>query len=113
MEPLPIEVLRVIADRFKMLANPTRLAILQHICEEEKRVGELVELTGFKQANVSKQLNLLRQAGLVRRRTEGTQVYYRVADDSLPELCRIIHGSVLNSQRLLLDSLGGVQSPPA
>jgi DNA-binding transcriptional ArsR family regulator len=106
MEPLSDDALRLIAERFKLLANPTRLAILQHICEAEKCVGELVSLTGFKQANVSKQLNLLRQAGLVRRRTEGTHVYYTVSDDSLPKLCSIIHEGIVARERELLERLG-------
>ena len=110
MDILPHEVLQVLAERFKLLANPTRLAILQHICEAEKRVGELVDLTGFKQANVSKQLNLLNQAGLVRRRAEGTHAFYTVADDSLPRLCQIIHEEVVNREREPLDKLQGTGS---
>ncbi|MHC4859813.1 MAG: ArsR family transcriptional regulator, partial [Planctomycetota bacterium] len=57
MEPMSYDALKLIADRFKLLTNPTRLEILQHICETEHTVGELVSLTGFKQANVSKQLS--------------------------------------------------------
>lgn len=109
MEPLSDDILEILAERFGLLANATRLSILQRICEEERRVGEIVELTGFKQANVSKQLNLLNQAGLVRRRTEGTSVYYTVSDDSLPKLCQIIHEGVLNRERELLEKL----QPPA
>jgi DNA-binding transcriptional ArsR family regulator len=105
MEPMSEEVLRVLADRFKLLANPTRLGILQHICEKEMRVGELVEATDFKQANVSKQLSLLHQAGLVQRRVDGTHVYYTVADDSLPRLCRIIREGLISRERELLRKL--------
>jgi len=84
----------LIADRFKLLSNPTRLDILQNICEEERTVGELMKLTECKQANVSRHLSLLLRSGLVSRRTEGTRVYYRVADESLPRLCTIISESI-------------------
>lgn len=105
MELLSEDILQILAERFKLLANATRLGILQHICEGERRVGELVDLTGFKQANVSKQLNLLAHAGIVRRRAEGTSVYYMVADDTLPKLCQIIHEGVLSRERELLERL--------
>ena len=39
-------------------------------------------------------MSLLRRSGLVSRRTEGTRVYYRVADESLPRLCTIISESI-------------------
>ena len=107
MEALSAEALRIIADRFKLLANPTRLMILQHICDEERCVGDLVALTGCKQANVSKQLTLLNQAGLVRRRVDGTHVYYSVSDGSLPELCRIMQEGIRTRQREVLTDLDG------
>jgi len=88
------DALRIIADRFKLLSNPTRLDILQHICEEEKTVSELMRVTGCKQANVSRHLGLLLRAGLVSRRTEGTHVFYRIADESLPRLCSIISENI-------------------
>lgn len=109
MEGLSRDALVHVAGRFKLLANPARLAILQHICEREKTVTELVEATGFKQANVSKQLGLLDRGGLVRRRTEGNHVYYAVADPMLPELCRIVKDGLLSREDAVRASLG---TPP-
>jgi ArsR family transcriptional regulator, zinc-responsive transcriptional repressor len=106
MEAISKKALRIIADRFKLLSSPTRLEILQHICHRERSVNELVELTGFKQANVSKQLSLLDRAGLVRRRTEGNHVYYTAADGRLPQLCAIMHEEVKAAHGELLASLG-------
>jgi len=105
MDRLSKQALKIIADRFKLLSSPTRLEILQHICREEKSVTALVELTGFKQANVSKQLSLLDRAGLVRRRTEGNHVYYTAADQRLPQLCEIMHEEVRTRQTELMASL--------
>jgi len=94
MEPLSRKALRLIAERFKLLSNAARLEILQHICDEEKTVSELMRLTGLKQANVSRHLGLLLRAGLVDRRTEGNHVHYRVTDESLPRLCSVITDSL-------------------
>ncbi len=106
MEAMNPEALHLLANRFKLLASPTRLAIMQHICHDERTVGELVELTGFKQANVSRQLSMLHRGGLVRRRAAGTSVYYTVADASLPQLCGIMRESLRTQQGELLASLG-------
>ena len=94
MEMHSREALRMIAERFKTLSNATRLEILQYICEEEKTVSELVRLTESKQANVSRHLGLLLRAGMVHRRAEGTHVYYKVSDESLPRLCEVISESL-------------------
>lgn len=102
MEMHSREALRQIADRFKVLSNATRLEILQYICEEEKSVSDLVRMTESKQANVSRHLGLLLRAGLVHRRTEGTHVYYRIADESLPRLCGVISESIRNRTGELL-----------
>jgi ArsR family transcriptional regulator len=103
---LPREALKIIADRFKLLSNPSRLEILQHICTEEMSVGALVTATGLKQANVSKQLGLLDRAGLVRRRMDGNHVYYVVADDTLPRICEIMQEGLRARQMEFLSSLG-------
>ncbi len=105
MDRLSKQALRIIADRFKLLSSSTRLEILQHICRAEKTVTALVELTGFKQANVSKQLSLLGRAGLVRRRVDGNHVYYTAADQRLPQLCEIMHEELRTRQTELMASL--------
>lgn len=112
MDPLPRPALRLIAERFKLLSNPTRLEILQHICGEERSVNALVDLTGFKQANVSKQLGLLDRAGLVRRRADGNHVYYCVADESLPKLCELIARDLEQRHREFLSTLGSEEEAP-
>jgi DNA-binding transcriptional ArsR family regulator len=106
MEIISRSMLTLIADRFKLLSSPTRLDILQHICEEEKTVSSLVELTGCKQANVSRHLGLLDRAGVVSRRLDGNFVYYRVADEDLPRLCEVMKESLRKHQERLNVSLG-------
>lgn len=84
------EVLELIAERFRILAEPTRLVILDALLEGELSVSDLVEETGLNQANVSKHLGILRAAGFVDRRKEGLYAFYTVVDSSVSELCGIM-----------------------
>ena len=86
------EVLVLIAERFKALAEPARLQILNCLRAGEMTVSELVEETEFGQANVSKHLQLLHTLGFVRRRKEGLYVYYALADKSVFQLCDVMCG---------------------
>ena len=87
---LPPEVLELIAERFRVLAEPTRLVILNALLEGELSVSDLVEETGLNQANVSKHLGILRSSGFVDRRKEGLYAFYSVSDPSVSELCDIM-----------------------
>jgi DNA-binding transcriptional ArsR family regulator len=89
---LPPEVLGQLADRFKALAEPNRLAILSALHAGELSVGELVDETELGQANVSKHLDVLRRYGFVDRRKDGLNVFYRVADKDVFRICDIMCG---------------------
>jgi ArsR family transcriptional regulator len=86
-EKLSDAALVMVANRFRLLAEPTRLKILQTLGTAEMNVSELVETTGSGQPNISKHLGALLEAGVVERRKEGLNAYYRVADESIFELC--------------------------
>ena len=87
---LPDEALELVATRFRVLGEPVRLKLLQLVCEGEMSVTKLVEASDAGQANVSKHLGILLGAGLVARRKEGLNVFYRIADESVIELCEIV-----------------------
>lgn len=89
MEMTP-EVLCLVADRFKALAEPARLELLNCLRAGERAVGELVDATGLGQANVSKHLQLLFSLGFVTRRKEGLFVYYALADKTVFQLCDLM-----------------------
>ena len=91
-KPLPLGALELVAARFRMLAEPMRLRLLNELREREMTVTGLVEATGAGQANVSKHLSLLADAGMVGRRKEGLNVFYFIADGSLFELCDLVCG---------------------
>src|SRR5690606_25245998 len=84
------EAIELVASRFKVLAEPMRLRILNALRAGERTVSELVELTGANQANVSKHLGLLHRHRLVARRKEGLNVYYRISDPTTFDLCDLV-----------------------
>ena len=86
--------LEKVAERFKVLSEPMRLRLLYALMGGEKSVSELVEETGGLQANVSKHLGIMLDAGIVGRRKQGLNSYYQIADKSVFELCDLVCGSV-------------------
>lgn len=91
---LPPAMLEQLAERFKALAEPNRLAILSTLHGGELSVGDLVDETGLGQANVSKHLDVLRRYGFVERRKDGLNVFYRLADKEVFRICDIMCGRV-------------------
>lgn len=100
--------LEKVAERFKALSEPTRLTLLYSLMDGEKTVSRLVEETGISQANVSKHLGLLLDAGILGRRKQGTSAYYRIADETVFELCDVVCGSIHNR---LVAELDGFAAP--
>jgi DNA-binding transcriptional ArsR family regulator len=84
------EALELVAARFRVLSEPSRLRILHTLGRSEMSVGDLVEATNASQANTSKHLGMLLDAGIVARRKDGLNAYYRVADESIFELCELV-----------------------
>jgi DNA-binding transcriptional ArsR family regulator len=84
------EVVQQVAEYFSILSEPMRLRILNLLREGEKCVQELVEATATSQANVSKHLKVMLQAGILSRRSEGTSAYYKVEDELIFELCNLV-----------------------
>ena len=82
--------LDLVAARFKLLAEPARLCLLNALMTAESNVNELVETTRLSQANVSKHLALLAEAGFVKRRKEGLYSFYSIADPSVFQLCNLV-----------------------
>ncbi len=80
------------AHLFAALAEPARLRIIQALLGEDLTVSELIEVTGYRQANASKHLSILLRAGLLRRSKEGTFVRYSVSDPFLKKLCSMVCG---------------------
>lgn len=84
------EALELVAARFRAMGEPLRLRILQQLEDSERSVSALAESVASTQPNVSKHLKVLQDAGLVKRRQQGTSVYYSIADAMVLELCDMI-----------------------
>ena len=87
------------AQLFRALAHPVRLRILDILARQEACVCHLTAVLGQRQPYVSQQLAILREAGLVADRREGTLIYYRLADAHLAALLQ-------EGQALVQDLLG-------
>lgn len=87
---LELPQLERLAALFRAFGEATRLAIIQELKDGELGVSEIVERLPTSQANISKQLKLLYEAGLVSRRKLGSQVLYQIADPMVFELCRLV-----------------------
>jgi DNA-binding transcriptional ArsR family regulator len=86
------ELLRLVAERFRVLGEPARLDILNALRHGELTVTELAAATGLAQANLSRHLQLLHATGFVRRRKAGLFVHYALADRDVFRLCDIMCG---------------------
>lgn len=86
-----------VASFFRAFSETTRLALLQELKGGAKTVGELVESLHVTQANVSKQLRILHEAGLLSREKRGTSVVYEICEPLVLDLCKIACDK-LNSQ---------------
>lgn len=102
---LPDEVLELIARRFRVLGDPTRIKLLNRLRNGEAGVPELCELVGSTQQNVSKHLAVLADAGIVARRRDGNVTRYRVIDEGVYRLCEDVCGSMEHRLEELRDAL--------
>lgn len=88
------EAIDLVAARFRVLGEPSRLRLLQSLRPSELSVSQLVDATGLAQANASRHLQALAEAGIVGRRREGANVIYFIADPGIFDLCEIVCGSL-------------------
>ncbi len=88
------QALEIVARRFAVLAEPMRLRLIQALFDGEKNVTELVAATDGTQANISRHLQTLVGAHVLARRKEGLQVFYWIADPTIPKLCELVCGSL-------------------
>jgi ArsR family transcriptional regulator, virulence genes transcriptional regulator len=92
-----MQVFKLQAEICKTLSDPNRLIIIHALREGEKSVGELVSILGTPQGNVSRNLGILRNRGIVLSRREGNTIYYRLASLKIGEACDIVRGFLENS----------------
>lgn len=84
------QVFEKAAELFAVLSTPIRLRIISELCHGEKSVGQLLERIGVAQPNMSQHLNILYRAGLLGKRRQGAQMFYRIADVAAVGVCRAV-----------------------
>ena len=84
------EVFEMAAEVFRVMSAPMRLKIISSLCNGEKNVSQLLEDIQTTQPNMSQHLNTLYQAGVLGRRREGVQIYYRIINERVVSLCRVV-----------------------
>jgi DNA-binding transcriptional ArsR family regulator len=107
--PLSDEMVDLVAQRFRLLGEPVRLRLLQHLEGGARTVNELAEDLGGNQANISRHLSAMHAAGLLHRRPHGASVYYSIADPVVFKLCDLVCKSAAERTRRQLDALRAVR----
>jgi DNA-binding transcriptional ArsR family regulator len=85
---------REVSQFFAVLAEPSRLRILYALCQGEKSVSEVIDVSRSSQANVSRHLGTLHEAGILSRRKVGTTVFYAICDEATLEICQRVCGRI-------------------
>jgi DNA-binding transcriptional ArsR family regulator len=104
----PISELK--AELFRALAHPARIRALEVLSEGEQSVGALQPLVGIELSHLSQQLAVLRRAGLVTSRKEGTSVLYAIRDETAIELLRVAKQLLINSLAETTDLLSDLRA---
>jgi len=98
--PLGPAQLQAVAELFAILSEPTRLRILQALQVGPATVGQIIDATGIRQANASKQLGILHNAGVLAREKDGNQVRYSIRMPLVFDLCNLVCAGVVEDARL-------------
>ena len=105
--PLPDDLVELIARRFRVMGEPTRIRLLDHLRDGEQSVNQLAVRSGAGQQNVSKHLTVLAEAGVVARRKRGNHAFYRIADPAVLGLCEQVCGSLEQQLQMLAALVSG------
>ena len=83
-------VFESVAELFAVLSTPIRLKIISAVCHGEKNVSELLAEIDTTQPNMSQHLSMLYRCGVLSKRRDGTQMYYRLQSERVATLCRAV-----------------------
>jgi DNA-binding transcriptional ArsR family regulator len=78
------------AELFGVLSTPVRLQIIGELCQSERNVSHLLNSIEVSQPNTSRHLSVLYQAGVVAKRRNGANVFYRIANESVVSICKLM-----------------------
>lgn len=92
------QLLEEFSQFFRLLSEPARLQLLCHLKQGPMDVASLIEVTGFSQSHISRQLSQLQRAGLVSCERDGVRMIYRADDALVEDLCTLVQNRL--KQRL-------------
>jgi ArsR family transcriptional regulator len=107
---LSAPIFQVKAEMFRALGHPARVRALEVLCDGERSVGELAVRVGLEASHLSQQLGILRRAGLVSTRKEGSTVFYAIRDPQLVELLAVAKRLLISSLTHTRELLAGLES---
>jgi DNA-binding transcriptional ArsR family regulator len=108
--PITEDLAQLVARRFRVLAEPMRIRLLDRLRDGEATVGELSDELDASQQNVSKHLAVLADAGMLGRRKDGNRVFYRITDESVFALCEQVCDAAQQQLRALQELVEGVSA---
>jgi DNA-binding transcriptional ArsR family regulator len=100
---------KIKADFLKVLAHPVRLQILELLKSGEAKVGDIAKGLGIPQSSLSRHLLVLREAGILKPRQQGTLIYYAIEAGDIFQVLRPIAEMLrkkLKKTATVLKSLG-------
>ena len=100
---------KIKADFLKALSHPLRLQIIEFLKNGEKNVGSIIKALGIPQSSLSRHLTILREAGVLKSRQQGTVIYYNIEDHDIFHVLRPIAEMLrkkLKKTETVLNSLG-------
>ena len=89
-DPNADAVFESVAELFSLLSTPVRLKIISALCQGEKNVSQLLAEISTTQPNMSQHLSTLYRAGVLGRRRDSTQIYYRLQSERVASLCKAV-----------------------
>jgi DNA-binding transcriptional ArsR family regulator len=108
LQPMTAPLYQVKAEFFKTLGHPARIRVLELLSSSEMSVGQLQQEIGLESSHLSQQLAVLRRAGLVATRKQGTTVFYSLSSPEIAEFLAIARGiitGVLTGQLGVLEEM--------
>jgi DNA-binding transcriptional ArsR family regulator len=108
----PDQVFELAAEVFRLMSAPMRLKIISHLCDGERNVSYLLGKIETTQPNMSQHLTTLYQAGVLGKRREGVQIFYRIIDDRVATLCRAVCTQIAADTYLAPSSESSIAAPP-
>jgi len=94
-----MEIFKLQSELCKCMSDPKRLCIIHELRESERSVNELAELLGMKQSNTSQHLAVLRKAGVITPRKEGSTVYYKLVNPKIAKACDLVREVIAEQLR--------------